>query len=129
MSDRRDPENGRGRRLVDQTPAARVIVDGLQNGAQNEIDKLLHLATEICDRADKAATWMRRIGLIVAVGVVTFIFSAGAWYFKVDSHVDTDEILTKQNSELVSRAIIVLEGLESRVGRVERQLDEVGDAP
>lgn len=120
-----------GREQVERTAGRRendhahpVVIEGATNGAKDDLDRLLELLSDICDRASHAAKWMRRIGWFVLVGVIGALLTAGAWYFKVDKHVDKYEPATDRNTELANRTAIVLDGIEGRVTRLEEHEDQ-----
>ncbi len=108
--------------------ASRVVVHGLEDGAQDDLDQLLKLALVICEKMESGAKWIRRIGIAFGIGVASFIFVAGAWYFKVDTHVDRDEAaMVVQGKAIESlslsmeRVVAVNEGFQRRLEMLEER--------
>jgi hypothetical protein len=104
----------------------RVVINGVKNGAQDDVDDMLDIIRKICLIAEAASKWLRRVGIILALGFIGFIFSVGMWYFKVDNHVEADEIQDATQDQLIStisitqaRTVGVLEGIDRRLEILE----------
>ncbi len=122
MNDYPGPE----RRSVEQIQ--KVSIDRVDNGAEKQLEEMLWLLRKVCEGIEKGAKWARRVGVIVGIGTASLIFGAGMWYFKVDTHVESDEAAMAVQDQLIhegtviqARTLGLLEGMERRLTLLERR--------
>ena len=104
----------------------RVVINAVKNGAQADVDELLRVARRVCVIAEQGGKWLRRIGWILGIGFVSFVFSAGMWYFKVNNHIESDTAIDLNQDEIIlsltekqSRILGVLEQMDVRLEHLE----------
>jgi len=101
----------------------RVVIQSVKNGAQEDVLELLAIVR-------KVAKWLRITGIVVSLGFIGAVFSVGAWYFKVNNHIDRDEVTDATQDEIIhavsekqARTLGVLEGIERRLEILEEQAE------
>jgi hypothetical protein len=99
----------------------RVVINAVKNGAQADVEELLAIVR-------KVARWLKVVGIVVSLGFIGGVFTAGAWYFKVNDHIERDEVGDTAQDELIhtlsekqARTLGVLEGMDRRLELLEER--------
>lgn len=104
-----------------EPPVSPVSIEAVRNGAQKDVEELLTLLRNL-------VRWSKRVGWVVGIGVASFIFWAGAWYFKVDDHIRSDELIDEAQDGLIrantsnqARSLGIIEGMDRRLTVLENR--------